>query len=61
MSKSINISLEEQILNHEKKIYSKTLIGIRQYESNTDLVELVFEQSYPYVKMLKTAAKALLG
>lgn len=49
-----------QILELEREIFLRTVIGIRQWESNIELVEILLEQSYPSIKMSRAKAKELL-
>jgi hypothetical protein len=50
----------QQILALEKSIFLKSVIGIRQCQENTQLIEFVFEQSYPPLQMARSKAVEIL-
>jgi len=53
--------MRHQILELEKNIFVRSLIGIRQCGENTSIVEIVMEQAYPAIKIRRDKAINMLG
>lgn len=53
--------LSEQILELEREIFVRSIVGIRQWEQNGRLVEILLEQCYPSIKMSQQIAVQVLG
>ncbi len=39
----------------------RSIVGIRQWDQNTELVEIILEQCYPSIQMSKQRAMSVLG